>query len=105
MGNEYYCYASDITCSFPVGGKFSDIQRGIYEAVLDATIRVIKSLKPGVSWVDMHELAEATIAEHLIKMGFLRGTVDEVVAAGLPADFFPCGLGHLMGIDTHDVGG
>ena len=57
QGMEYYCYASDITCSYPVDGQFTEVQRGIYEAVLDATVRVMKAIRPGVSWVSMHDVA------------------------------------------------
>mmetsp|Transcript_51697 Transcript_51697/g.160902 ORF Transcript_51697/g.160902 Transcript_51697/m.160902 type:complete len:508 (-) Transcript_51697:307-1830(-) len=105
MGNEYYCYASDITCSFPACGKFDEVKKGIYEGVLDATVRVMKSMKPGVEWRDMHDLAENTIAEHLLKHGYLKGSMEEIIAAKIPGLFMPHGLGHLMGIDTHDVGG
>lgn len=58
MGCEYSCYCSDITCSFPVSGKFSDKQRLIYQAVYHANKAVMKAVKPGVSWIDMHLLAE-----------------------------------------------
>jgi Xaa-Pro dipeptidase len=105
QGLEYYCYASDITCSYPVDGQFTPEQRGIYEAVLDATVRVIKSLKPGVSWVAMHDLAHRTVAEHLLKLGYLCGDLDDICKAQVPDLFMPHGLGHLMGVDTHDVGG
>jgi len=105
MGCEYYCYASDITCSFPINGKFTQAQKGVYEAVLDAGIRVMKSCKPGVSWVEMHKLAERTIAEHLVRLGYIQGEIEDIIAAEIPELFMPHGLGHLMGIDTHDVGG
>eukprot|EP00284_Hemiselmis_tepida_P008820 CAMPEP_0174918464 /NCGR_PEP_ID=MMETSP1355-20121228/3087_1 /TAXON_ID=464990 /ORGANISM="Hemiselmis tepida, Strain CCMP443" /LENGTH=516 /DNA_ID=CAMNT_0016163641 /DNA_START=48 /DNA_END=1595 /DNA_ORIENTATION=- len=105
MGNEYYCYSSDITCSFPVSGVFTPQQRSIYEAVLETTVEVMSALRPGVEWFDMHELAERVLARHLIALGFLHGTVEDVMAVHLPAVFMPHGLGHLMGIDTHDVGG
>jgi Xaa-Pro dipeptidase len=105
MGCEYYCYASDITCSFPVSGTFSPAQRGIYEAVLDSSIKTAQAAGPGKSWVELHKLSTRVIAEHLIRLGYLHGTLDDVVAAGVDDLFMPHGLGHLMGIDTHDVGG
>ena len=80
-------------------------QRGIYEAVLDANIRVMKEMRPGVRWVDMHDLAHRTVAEHLLRLGYLQGSLDDICAAQVPDLFMPHGLGHLMGIDTHDVGG
>ena len=73
MGGEYYCYSSDITCSFPVSGRFTKEQRIIYEAVLDANRQVMKNVRPGVSWVDMHLLAERTQLEHLLAAGLVRG--------------------------------
>lgn len=105
MGGEYCCYASDITCSFPVSGRFTNEQRIIYEAVLDANRRVMKAVRPGVSWVEMHLLAERTQLEHLKEAGLVQGDIDEMMKVRLGALFMPHGLGHLIGIDTHDVGG
>ncbi|KAA3672121.1 Xaa-Pro dipeptidase [Paragonimus westermani] len=105
MGGEYYCYASDITCSFPANGRFTADQKMIYEAVLSASRAVLAELKPGVSWVELHELAERHILTHLIAGGLLRGNVEDMMRARLGATFMPHGLGHLMGCDVHDVGG
>jgi Xaa-Pro dipeptidase len=105
MGGEYYCYASDITCSFPVSGRFTKEQRIIYEAVLDANRQVMKNVRPDVSWIDMHLLAERTQLEHLKQAGLIHGDIDEMMTARLGALFMPHGLGHMLGIDTHDVGG
>lgn len=104
-GGEYHGYAADITCTFPSSGKFTPEQRVVYEAVLDAHTKVIASMKPGVSWLDMHTLAERTILSGLAAGGFLAGDLDEMMAANLGSVFMPHGLGHLIGIDTHDVGG
>eukprot|EP00041_Stephanoeca_diplocostata_P006363 m.82240 g.82240 ORF g.82240 m.82240 type:complete len:545 (-) comp16322_c0_seq3:170-1804(-) len=105
MGAEYHCYASDITCSYPVSGKFNDKQRIIYEGVLDAVKAVETAMKPGVSWPDMHRLAARCVLANLLKHGLLVGDLDEMDAANLGATFMPHGLGHLIGLDTHDVGG
>lgn len=105
MGGEYYCYASDITCAFPVSGRFTKEQRIIYEAVLAANRAVMKSVRPGVSWIDMHLLAERTQLEHLKEAGLVQGDLDEMMNARLSAVFMPHGLGHMIGIDTHDVAG
>ena len=105
MGGEYYCYASDITCTFPVNGKFTHQQKFIYETVLKANRAVLAAVKPGVSWVDMHMLAERIELEELVKEGLLCGDVDEMLEKRISAIFFPHGLGHFLGIDTHDVGG
>ncbi|KAJ4913410.1 Metallopeptidase M24 family protein [Raphanus sativus] len=105
MGGEYHFYASDITCSFPVNGKFTSDQSLIYNAVLKAHNSVISAMKPGVNWVDMHKLAERIILESLKKGSILTGDVDEMMVERLGAVFMPHGLGHFMGIDTHDTGG
>ncbi|CAO2823348.1 unnamed protein product [Amaranthus hypochondriacus] len=105
MGAEYHFYGSDITCSFPVNGKFTADQRLIYNAVLDAHNSVIAAMKPGVSWINMHKLAEEVILEALKKGNILTGDVKDMMAQRLGAVFMPHGLGHLLGIDTHDPGG
>lgn len=105
MGGEYYCYASDITCSYPCNGKFTERQKGIYNAVFKASRAVMGAVKPGVSWVDMHLLADRVQLEELKKLGLIQGDVDEMMKVRLGAVFMPHGLGHFMGIDTHDVGG
>jgi Xaa-Pro dipeptidase len=79
MGGEYYCYVSDITCSFPVSGKFTDDQRAVYNAVLRANKAVMDAVKPGVKWVDMHALANRVLLEDLVKLGLLKGDVDEMM--------------------------
>lgn len=105
MGCEYYCYTSDITCSYPVNGRFTADQRKIYEAVLAASQAVMKALKPGISWRDMHHLAEREELKELKRHGLLVGDVDDMMKANLGSIFMPHGLGHFMGLDTHDVGG
>ncbi|KAI8120324.1 hypothetical protein FF38_13435 [Lucilia cuprina] len=105
MGANYCGYAADITCSFPANGKFNEDQKFIYNAVLAARNAVLKEAKDGVSWVDMHRLSCRVLLEHLKAGGMLQGDVDEMLAAGLAGTFQPHGLGHLIGLDVHDVGG
>ena len=106
MGAEYHCYAADITCSFPVGAEgFTPDQRLVYEAVLAAQAAVYESLRPGAAWPDMHRAAERAVLEGLRAGGVVRGDVDAMLDADLGAVFMPHGLGHLIGLDTHDVGG
>eukprot|EP01102_Stenamoeba_stenopodia_P003164 TRINITY_DN130_c0_g1_i1.p1 TRINITY_DN130_c0_g1~~TRINITY_DN130_c0_g1_i1.p1 ORF type:complete len:485 (+),score=102.13 TRINITY_DN130_c0_g1_i1:143-1456(+) len=106
MGGEFVGYATDITRSFAVNGKFTDDQRAIHNAVYEAQQTVIKQLKPGVSWPAMHRLAERVIIEHLTKIGILHnGTMEDYEKNYLASVFMPHGLGHLLGYDTHDVGG
>jgi Xaa-Pro dipeptidase len=106
LGSEFSGYATDITRSYPVNGKFTDDQKAIHNAVLSAQQAVINAMKPGISWVDMHLLAEKTIIEHLLKIGILHnGTVKEIQEAYVGSVFFCHGLGHLLGLNVHDVGG
>eukprot|EP00271_Cylindrocystis_brebissonii_P013077 TRINITY_DN32651_c0_g1_i1.p1 TRINITY_DN32651_c0_g1~~TRINITY_DN32651_c0_g1_i1.p1 ORF type:complete len:500 (+),score=104.91 TRINITY_DN32651_c0_g1_i1:210-1709(+) len=105
MGAEYNCYCSDVTCTFPVSGKFTADQRMVYETVLAAQRAVMAAMRPGVNWQEMHRLAERTILEHLKKGGLLKGDVGEMADLFMGAVFMPHGLGHFLGLDTHDVGG
>jgi Xaa-Pro dipeptidase len=106
MGGEYECYASDITCSFPVNGKFTASQRFVYEAVLDSQRAVFAAMRPGVSWVDMHRLALTVMLRHLIRGGLVTCSDEaEAMRRDLMYTFMPHGLGHLFGLDVHDVGG
>jgi len=105
MGAEYHCYCADVTCSFPSNGKFTQDQKEVYEIVLNAQKAVMAVMKPGINWEDMHRLAARTICEGLLKYNFIQGNVDELIANHIPALFFPHGLGHMLGLDTHDVGG
>ena len=105
MGPEYNCYASDVTCSFPCNGKFTQKQKDIYNAVLDAAKNVFAEAKPGVRWTEMHKLAEQTILTHLVRLNIVKGDVAQMLEAGVGAIFMPHGLGHFIGHDVHDVGG
>ena len=96
-------YASDITRTIPVGGAFTPQQRLIYEMVLRAQIASIKAIKPGVAYKDVHLLAARSFATDLKAAGLMKGDVGEAVAAGAHALFFPHGLGHMIGMDVHDL--
>ncbi len=98
-------YASDITRTVPVGGKFDARQKSIYEIVLKANQEVIKQCKAGIFYRDMHFLAARTIVNGLKELGLMKGDTDEAVAAGAHALFMPHGLGHQMGLDVHDMEG
>ncbi|MEI6061380.1 MAG: aminopeptidase P family protein [Bacteroidota bacterium] len=98
-------YASDITRTVPVGGKFSQKQREIYEIVLNANLNSIAATKPGTFYRDCHMVAAETIASGLKDLGLMKGNVKEAVAAGAHALFFPHGLGHMLGLDVHDMEG
>lgn len=105
MGGNYAGYAADITCSFPANGKFTEDQKLIYEAVLAGRDAVIREAKPGVLWTDMHLAANRAMLEHLKKGGLLQGDVEDMIANGIHGILQPHGLGHLLGLDVHDVGG
>ena len=96
-------YASDITRTTPVGGKFSYQQKEIYEIVLTAQKNAINMIKPGVKHVDVHLTAAKIIAAGLSQIGIMKGDLNAAVKAGAHALFFPHGLGHMMGLDVHDM--
>jgi Xaa-Pro aminopeptidase len=102
---SYLHYASDITRTFPVDGKFTGKQKEIYEIVLKAQLDSIKAIKPGRKFRDVHLLAARTITTGLKDLGLIKGNVDEAVKAGAHAMFFPHGLGHMLGLDVHDMEG
>lgn len=98
-------YASDFTRTVPVGGKFSKRQRDIYQIVLDANNLATAAIKPGVKYQDIHLLAAKVIADGLKSLNIMQGDTAEAVRQGAHAMFFPHGLGHMMGMDVHDMEG
>ena len=99
------CYASDITRTYPVGGKFNLQQKEIYEIVLEANMKTIEAIRPGVTYKSIHLMACRIIAGGLKGLGIMKGDMEEAVAAGAHALFMPHGLGHMMGLDVHDMEG
>jgi Xaa-Pro aminopeptidase len=96
-------WASDITRTWPVSGKFSSSQRDIYDIVLAAHDACIEQARPGAEYLDLHMLAAKVIAEGLVDLGILTGQPDDLVEADAHALFFPHGVGHLLGLDVHDM--
>lgn len=96
-------YASDITRTTPVGGKFNSRQKEIYEIVLQANQQVMNECKPGVAYFDVHLSAARTIAAGLKEIGLMKGNLDDAVKVGAHSLFFPHGLGHMLGLDVHDM--
>lgn len=96
-------YAGDMSSTFPVSPTFTSEQRDVYEVCLAAHNAAIEALRPGVRFKDVHLMAARMIFEGLGQLGFTKGNADDAVAAGAHALFFPCGLGHLMGMDVHDM--
>ncbi|KAL1130150.1 hypothetical protein AAG570_013088 [Ranatra chinensis] len=105
MGASYCGYSSDITVSFPANGKFTEKQKIIYNTVLKARNAVFNSLRPGVSWVQMHLMANEVMLNELRDNGLLRGNVQDMLCDNIASIFQPHGLGHFLGCDVHDVGG
>jgi Xaa-Pro aminopeptidase len=96
-------WAADVTRTWAVSGKFSPTQRDIYEIVLAAHDACINAAKPGVEYKDLHLLACTTIATGLASLGILQGHPEDLVAMDVHALFFPHGVGHILGLDVHDM--
>lgn len=96
-------YASDITRTIPVSGKFTQKQKEIYQIVLDANMTAINSIKPGITYKSIHLKSAKVIAEGLKALGLMKGDINRAVKEGAHALFFPHGLGHLLGLDVHDM--
>jgi len=98
-------YASDITRTVPVSGKFSRRQKEIYAIVLNAQEKAIEAIKPGVEFRDIHLLSCRELASGLKDLGLMKGDIEQAVQAGAHTLFFQCGLGHMLGLDVHDMEG
>ncbi|MBD2012637.1 aminopeptidase P family protein [Microcoleus sp. FACHB-53] len=96
-------WASDVTRTWPVTGKFSSTQRDLYDIVLAAHDACIDKIRPGIEYLDIHLLAASVIAQGLVDLGILQGQVSDLVEMDAHALFFPHGVGHLLGLDVHDM--
>jgi len=103
-GCELHGYASDITRTFPVNGKFSAAQKDLYELVLAAQFAAIEKVRPGCHWNEPHEAALQTLVRGFIDFGLCKGTVDAVIESGDYRQFYMHRTGHWLGLDVHDVG-
>ena len=96
-------YAGDLSSTFPVGKTFSIRQKEIYQVALDAHEKAIAMLKPSIPFKEIYFESARTMMEGMKMLGFVKGDVNEAVEKGAHAMFFPCGLGHMMGLDVHDM--
>ena len=103
-GCELENYASDVTRTFPVGGRFSKEQRQLYDIVLDAQAAAFAEIKPGNHWNQPHDASVRVITEGLVKLGLLKGRVATLIKKGAYREFYMHRVGHWLGLDVHDVG-
>lgn len=96
-------YAGDLTRTFPVDQKFSPLQKEVYEIVLKAEQAAANALTPGIRFLDVHKLACEHLVDGLKQLGLMKGDAKDAVKEGAHTLFFQCGLGHMMGLDVHDM--
>jgi len=103
-GSEYQGYASDITRTFPINGRFTDPQRDIYELVLKAQTSTVDRVKPGISMDELNQHATEVLTEGMVELGLLSGDPKELIETEKHKRFYPHKIGHYIGLDVHDVG-
>ena len=96
-------YASDITRTIPVSGKFTQKQKEVYTVILNAQEKVIEAVRPGIEFREIHLLACRELAYGLKDLGLMKGDIEQAVQDGAHTLFFQCGLGHMLGLDVHDM--
>src|SRR5690606_9750495 len=103
-GCEYGNYASDVTRTYRVNGRFTPEQRALYEIVLEAQYAAIARARPGAHWNETHEAAVKVITQGLVRLGILEGSVAQIMRDGAYRPFYMHKTGHWLGLDVHDVG-
>ena len=103
-GCEFHGYASDITRTFPAGGRFTGPQKDIYELVLASQLACLDAVRPGADFHDYHQVAERVLAQGYIDLGLCKGTLDEVLENGSYKQYYMHRAGHWLGLDVHDAG-
>ncbi|HLA10282.1 MAG TPA: Xaa-Pro aminopeptidase [Pyrinomonadaceae bacterium] len=103
-GAEYRGYASDITRTYPINGKFTKAQREIYDLVLEAQMSCVEMVRPGVTHDDLKNHSIEVLTKGMVKLGLLKGEPEQLIQEEKYKQFYMHGLGHMLGIDVHDVG-
>ncbi|MES3038165.1 MAG: aminopeptidase P N-terminal domain-containing protein, partial [Bdellovibrionota bacterium] len=103
-GAEYCYYTGDITRTYPVNGKFTDVQAKVYQAVLDVQKELISYVKPGIVFKELHDIGASRLTDYMLELGLLTGQKDEVMKNLLHRRYYPHGIGHWLGLDVHDAG-
>lgn len=103
-GGEYNYFTADITRTYPIGGRFTDAQAEVYEAVLQVQKAVIDAVKPGVPYYRLHEMASQLLTDAMLELGLLTGRRDDIVSSNQHRRYYPHGIGHFLGMDVHDSG-
>jgi len=96
-------YAGDMSSTIPASKKFTNRQKDVYDIQVASHLAAVEALRPGVPFKEVYELSSKVIVEGMKSLGIMKGDADEAVRAGAHAMFFPCGLGHMMGLDVHDM--
>src|SRR5882672_5747340 len=103
-GAEYKGYASDITRTFPISGRYSKGQREIYDLVLETQMSCVEMVRPGTTHDELKQHSVEMLTEGMVRLGLLKGKTDELIKEKKYEQFYMHGLGHMLGIDVHDVG-
>lgn len=103
-GGEYNYFTGDITRTYPVGGRFSEPQRILYQAVLDVQKQIIERVKPGVAFSDLQNWTIGLLVDVMLNLGFLEGSKEDIIKSKEFKKYYPHGVSHFLGMDVHDVG-
>jgi Xaa-Pro aminopeptidase len=101
---EYNYFTSDITRTYPVNGKFTEPQLEVYEGVLKVQKAIIDHVRPGVPFMELHEMASNMLTELMLEMGLMSGRKEDIIQANKHRKYYPHGVGHYLGMDVHDAG-
>ncbi len=103
-GGEYNYFTADITRTFPVSGKFTPIQKEVYQGVLDVQKKLIDFVKPGIKFKELHDMGASLLVDVLLELGVFSGTKDYILSSNIFRKYYPHGIGHWLGMDVHDAG-